>query len=117
MGSPQLAYFKHWADIRSYMTIEDISRVDSLIAVRLRANGYSQEEVEATIRTCAPSTRERRAQRNWVRYAERTTAYAFGYAGDKDMDRNKQYQELWRRIEWTVSLGEKGLIEQQRSHI
>ena len=98
-NNPQQAYFKHWADIREHITIEDFSRVDAMIALRLRSNGHSQEEVEEAIRACAPAIRERRAGRNWQRYAERTAAYAFGYAGDRDMERNARYRGRWRQVE------------------
>ena len=96
---PQLAYFKHWEDIKAHITIEDFSRVDAMIALPLRSNGHSQEEVEEAIRACAPAIRKRRAGRNWQRYAERTAAYAFGYAGDRDMDRNARYRGRWRQVE------------------
>ncbi|MBD5557439.1 MAG: relaxase/mobilization nuclease domain-containing protein [Desulfovibrio sp.] len=99
-ASPQQAYFKHWEDIRAHITIMDLSRVDAMIALRLRTNGHSQEEVEETIRVCAPEIRETRKGRNWERYAERTAAYAFGLAGDRDMERNSRYRELWLRVEW-----------------
>ena len=98
-ASPQQAYFKHWADIRAHITAEDFSRVDAMIALRLRSNGHSKEEVEETIRACAPAIRESGTGRNWRRYAERTAAYAFGYAGDRGMVRNARYWELWRRLE------------------
>jgi len=81
-------------------TVEDFSRVDAMIALRMRANGHSPEAVLAAIRDCAPSIRtgiEKR--RNWPAYAERTINYAFGYAGDRDLQRNAQYIELWRKIE------------------
>ena len=108
-ASLQLAYFKHWEDIKAHITIEDFSRVDAMIALRLRSNGHTQPEVEETIRACAPAIRERRAGRNWQRYAERTAAYAFGYAGDRDMERNTRYRELWRRVE-----GEDGAEQRTR---
>ena len=44
-ASPQQAYFMHWADIREHITIEDFSRVDAMIALRLRATGHSQEDL------------------------------------------------------------------------
>ncbi|WP_165076943.1 MULTISPECIES: TraI/MobA(P) family conjugative relaxase [unclassified Desulfovibrio] len=108
-ASLQQAYFKHWEDIREHITIEDFSRVDAMIALRLRSNGHTQPEVEETIRACAPAIRERRAGRNWQRYAERTAAYAFGYAGDREMERNTRYRELWRRVE-----GEDGAEQKTR---
>ncbi|MBD5648150.1 MAG: relaxase/mobilization nuclease domain-containing protein [Desulfovibrio sp.] len=104
VGSPKLAYFKHLQDIREHITIEDFSRVDAMIALRLRANGHSQEEVKETIRACAPAIRESRKGRNWERYAERTAAYAFGYAGDRDMKRNTRHRGRWRQVEgWAIT--------------
>ena len=100
-ASLQLAYFKHWEDIRAHVTVEDFSRVDAMIALRLRSNGHSQEEVEETIRAFAPAIRERQTGRNWQRYAERTTAYAFGYAGDRDMEQNPRLRDAWPRVEVT----------------
>ena len=105
----QFAYFKHWEDIRAHITIEDFSRVDAMIALRLRANGHSQKEVEETIRACAPIIGDRRAARNWQRYAERTAVYAFGHAGDRDMERNVRYQEVWHRVEKFTETKQKRL--------
>ena len=69
-----------------------------MIALRLRSNGHSREAVEETIRACAPTTRDLQTGRNWQRYAERTADYAFGPAGDRDMERNERYRDLWRRL-------------------
>ena len=85
--------------------MEDFSRVDAMIAIRLRASGYSQEAVADTILQCGPvirQTREgrgKREARDWHRYAERTAAYAFGVAGDVALARNEKYFEHWRKIE------------------
>ena len=98
-GDPAAAYYAHLENIRRHLTIEDYSRVDAMIALRMRANGHSREAVEETIRACAPTIRETPVGRNWQRYAERTAAYAFGPAGDRDMERNERYRELWKRVE------------------
>ena len=98
-GDPAAAYYAHLENIRRHLTIEDYSRVDAMIALRLRSNGHSREAVEETIHACAPTIRETQAGRNWQRYAERTAAYAFGPAGDRDMVRNERYRELWRKVE------------------
>ena len=50
---------------------------------------------------CAPTIRETQTGRNWQRYAERTADYAFGPAGDRDLERDERYRELWRKIERT----------------
>ena len=98
-GDLAAAYYAHLDNIRRHLTIEDYSRVDAMIALRMRSNGHSRESVVETIRACAPTIRGTQARRNWVRYAERTADYAFGVAGDVDLVKNEQYRELWRRIE------------------
>ena len=98
-GDTASAYYAHLENIRRHLTIEDYSRVDAMIALRLRSNGHSRESVEETIRTCAPTIREIQTGRNWQRYAERTADYAFGPAGDRDLVRNERYRDLWRRVE------------------
>ena len=98
-GDTASAYYAHLENIRRHLTIEDYSRVDAMIALRLRSNGHSRESVEETIRACAPTIRETQTARNWQRYAERTADYAFGPAGDRDMVRNERYREMWRRVE------------------
>lgn len=98
-GDPVAAYYVHFENIRRHLTIEDYSRVDAMIALRMRANGHSRESVETAIRACAPTIRETPVGRNWQRYAERTAAYAFGPAGDRDLLKNEGYKELWHWIE------------------
>ena len=100
-GDPASAYYAHLENIRRHLSIEDYSRVDAMIALRLRSNGHSRESVEETIRICAPTIRETQTGRNWQRYAERTADYAFGPAGDRALERNERYPELWRKIERT----------------
>lgn len=98
--SPQAAYFAHYENIRGHITVEDFSRVDAMIALRMRANGHSPDAVLAAIRDCAPSIRTgTEKRRNWPAYAKRTMNYAFGYAGDRDLMRNARYMELWKSIE------------------
>ena len=97
-GDPAAAYYAHLENIRRHLTIEDYSRVDAMIALRMRSNGHSREAVEETIRACAPTIRETQSGRNWQRYAERTAVYAFGPAGDRDLVRNERYRELWRKV-------------------
>ena len=98
-GEPVAAYYAHLENIRRHLTIEDYSRVDAMIALRMRSNGHSRESVEETIRICAPTIRDSQTGRNWQRYAERTVNYAFGPAGDRDLERNARYRELWGKVE------------------
>ncbi len=108
-GDPTSAYYAHLENIRRHLTIEDYSRVDAMIALRLRSNGRSREAVAETIRSCAPTIRETQKGRNWQRYAERTAGYAFGSAGDRDLERNAQNRELWSRAE--------SIVERERPYL
>ena len=99
------AYHAHFENIQRHLTVEDFSRVDAMIALRLRATGHSPQAVTDAIIQCAPAIRQGRAKhegRDWHRYAERTTAYAFGVAGDVALAKNEQYVEYWRKIEGIV---------------
>ena len=103
-GSASSAYYTHYEDIRKRLTTEDLSRVDAMIAVRLRGTGHDQKAVAAAILQCAPTIREDRSKRetrNWQRYAERTAAYAFGVAGDLALAKNERLLEHWRKVEGT----------------
>ncbi len=104
-GDTTTAYLAHFENIRKILTMEDFSRVDAMIALRLRATGHSPQAVTDAIFQCAPAIRQGRAQnegRDWHRYAERTTAYAFGVAGDVTLAKNQRFLEHWRKIEGTV---------------
>ena len=98
-GSPTAAYYAHFANIQQHLSIEDFSRVDSMIALRMRATGHSRQDVADVIHQCAPGIRKIKEGRNWQRYAERTADYAFGIAGDVDMGKNERLWEHWKRIE------------------
>ena len=96
------AYYAHYENIKRHLHMEDMSRVDAMIALRLRATGHSPEAVLATVFQCAPSIRQdngKKEGRNWQLYAERTTAYAFGTAGDVTLAKNERFLEHWRKIE------------------
>lgn len=92
------AYLSHLQDIRSRMPITDFSRLDSMIALRLRATGHNQIEIENAILNFAPKIRKKEG-RNWQDYARRTAAYAFSPAGDRDLDKLAKYIKHWKTIE------------------
>ena len=101
-GDTTAAYFAHYENIRLHLNMEDLSRVDAMIAVRLRASGHSPQAVATALIQCAPTIRqggEKREGRNWQRYSERTADYAFGVAGDVALAKNERYLEHWRKIE------------------
>mgnify|MGYP002765839242 FL=1 len=98
-GDAVSAYWAHLEDIRRHLAIEDYSRVDAMIALRLRANGHSHDAVMGAIFHCAPEIREKPTGRNWKRYAERTAGYAFGMAGDIALQKNEHCLKAWMHVE------------------
>ena len=98
-GDAVSAYWAHLEDIRRHLTIADYSRVDAMIALRLRANGHSHNAVMGAIFHCAPAIREKPTGRNWKRYAERTAGYAFSMAGDIALQKNERYRAAWLKVE------------------
>ena len=98
-GSPIAAYHAHFNDIHRHMAVEDASRVDAMIAIRMRATGHSQADIAAAIEQCAPAIRNGEKRRNWRDYAERTANYAFGFAGDRELIQRERLIPSWRRAE------------------
>ena len=98
-GDAVTAYYAHLEDIRRHLTIEDYSRVDAMIALRLRATGHSRDAVMDAVRQCAPHIQKTLACRDWRLYAERTVNYAFGVAGDRDCEQSKRNREIRGRGE------------------
>lgn len=106
-GNTASAYYAHYEDIRKRFTDQDFSRLDAMIAVRLRGTGHSQEAVTEALLQCARTIRQgdpKRETRDWHRYAERTAAYAFGVAGDVALAKNERLLEHWRKTEGVVSV-------------
>ena len=63
----------------------DPSRLDAMIALRMRVAGYTKQEVDSEIYRKAQELRRKTEHRNWTEYARRVTKYAFGAAGDIDI--------------------------------
>lgn len=57
----------------------DLSRIDSMIAVRMRVTGHTCEQIAAAVYHCAPHIRpaHMRHSHDWDDYAVRTADYAF----------------------------------------
>lgn len=62
-------------------------RLNAYIALQLRKAGFPREVVEDTLFQCAPQTWPEPTDRDWRRYAQRTTACAFGMEGDTRLTR------------------------------
>ena len=77
----------------------DASRVDAMVAVRLRVTGHSEGAVAAAIQAVAPTTRTEQTGRDWQDYAQRTARYAFGPAGSAKAADLARYSQQWRALE------------------
>lgn len=95
------AYQKHYRDIRQNRQDPaiDLSRVDAMIAVRLRVTGHSQADIESALLQNAPKTRLHQENRDWQDYARRTTRYAFSAAGDRQAATLEKYRQQWQALE------------------
>jgi hypothetical protein len=100
-GGVAHAYQKHYEDVISRQRggAVDLSRVDAMIAVRLRVTGYQQGEIESALRQCAPVTRQDEQGRDWNDYAQRTARYALGGAGDRQAADLGKYRPQWEKLE------------------
>ena len=94
------AYRRHYADIlKRQGQPGDLSRVDSMIAVRMRVTGHSQVDIEAAVYRCAPTIRTQSEGRNWTDYAARTARYAYSVAGDRQVAALEKYRTQWEQLE------------------
>lgn len=95
------AYACHYRDVlkRQGAHATDLSRLDAMIAVRMRATGHTQQEVEVVLRHCAPLIRQKDEGRDWGNYAKRTAEYAFGAAGERQANELKRYWQQWQKVE------------------
>jgi hypothetical protein len=108
LGSAADAYYRHCEDIlsRQHGSI-DMSRLDAMIAVRLRVTGHDRSAIQSAIQSCAPTIRDQPESRNWADYAERTARYAFGPGGEQQAEKLKKYTRLWLKIEGVEDGSEK----------
>ncbi|WP_341649901.1 DNA-primase RepB domain-containing protein [Thauera humireducens] len=100
-GSAIDAYQRHYRDVlkRQRGGEVDLSRLDSMIAVRMRVTGHDQAAIEGAIRQCAPATRQKDEGRDWNDYAQRTARYAYSAAGDRQAAELGKYRQQWEKLE------------------
>jgi hypothetical protein len=111
MGEALAAYAAHWeiqrqknarlAALAAGMALfgkvlspppESSSRLDARVALFMRLEGHSRENVAEAIRLFAPEVRGEE-KRDWRRYAGRTANYAFGMAGDMELARMPRMEQ------------------------
>jgi hypothetical protein len=98
---PLRAYEVHYRDIVARLKGQriDLSRVDSMVAVRLRATGHEQADIADILEMCAPTIRSTDEGRNWHDYAQRTARYAFGPDGTRMLAKIDRYRDQFFRLE------------------
>jgi hypothetical protein len=83
MVSPYLAYRE--VLLKQYPEKMDASRMDAMIALRMRLAGYTRGDVANEMYRQARPLRKETESRDWKDYAARMAWYAFGPAGDIDI--------------------------------
>jgi hypothetical protein len=97
------AYQQHYHDILKYQRYADIdwSRIDSMIAMRMRVTNHTKTAIETAICQCAPLIRQRASHHNWTDYAQRTAHYVFSSEGDLKIQKLGKYCQQWKTLEQT----------------
>jgi hypothetical protein len=98
---PRSAYEAHYRDIVARLRDPsiDLSRVDSMVAVRLRATGHEQADIAGILEVRAPAVRTADEGRNWHDYAKRTARYAFGPEGTRMLGNIDRYRDQFFLLE------------------
>jgi Relaxase/Mobilisation nuclease domain/Large polyvalent protein-associated domain 7 len=118
--TPGDAYRRHWEDITRAQASRgriDVSRVDALVAVRMRMTGYDQVTVERTVLEAAKARANEK--REWDAYAKRTASFAFGFAGTRkaaelEPGRARFFQLEGRDQHREIAERQQRALEQQR---
>lgn len=114
------AYRRHWEDVIGAQASGgriDVSRVDALVAVRMRMTGYDQPTVERTVLEAARARANEK--REWDGYAKRTAGFAFGFAGARKAaelapSRDRFFQLEGRDQHRELAERQQRALEQQR---
>jgi hypothetical protein len=96
--NPDSSYRLHKADVLNRIEIRNPSRLDWMIAVRMRVTGHDQQTIATVLRDCARSGRESE-NRDWSNYAERTAEAVFGPRGDREIAAHRSRAYSWAQVE------------------
>jgi hypothetical protein len=83
MASPYMAYRQ--VLLKRYPEKMDASRMDAMIALRMRLAGYTRQDAANEMYRKARPLRKETESRDWQQYLSRVVWYAFGVAGDIDI--------------------------------
>jgi hypothetical protein len=98
MTATEIAYCSHKQDILNRIEVLNPSRLDWMIAVRLRVTGHDQQAIAAALLVQAEKGRTKE-ERNWSNYAERTAKAVFGPRGDREGAVNQPRANAWAQVE------------------
>ncbi|MEN3212302.1 hypothetical protein PUR23_20030 [Methylorubrum populi] len=101
-------YWAHRADLlaRWQGRWPDPSRVDALIARRLRSTGHSEAAVAALVTACTPGV-PRIGRRTWTGYGRRAAAHAFRDEADSCWAFDRATPAMWAELEQAVKARER----------
>ena len=111
MTSTEIAYYSHKRDILNRVEISNPSRLDWMIAVRLRLTGHDQRAIATALQVHAKEGRAEE-ERNWSNYAERTAEAVFGPRGDRESAANQPRANAWAQVESRDLGREENLLRQ-----
>ena len=102
-----LAYRVHRDDVVKRQRGEvDQSRVDAMVAHRMKVTGHGQDAIQAAVRAEAPAARQgsdKDAGRDWDDYAKRTAEYAFSAKAAQQEPTLAKYRAPWLDREAVVT--------------
>jgi Large polyvalent protein-associated domain 7 len=96
--SPSISYRSHKVDILNRIEVQNPSRLDWMIAVRMRVTGHSQEIIANMLKENAKVGRAAE-NRDWSNYADRTAEAVFGPRGDRECATNQPRAFAWAKVE------------------
>lgn len=116
---------KKFSSYEKFLANMDMSRIDSMIAVRMRVTSHDQSDIEYAIRQCTLMNRLKYKKlsgyHDWDDYARRTARYAFSLKADKYIKDNKIYEKYadeWMGIELkemeNIQAMEQGEVEREQ---
>ncbi len=92
-----LVYRAHATAIMQRMGVTDASRLDYMIAIRMRATGHSRAAIAGAILNASAEIATRKSTPE--AYAARTADAAFLPRADRDIEKMGRWIDQWRRIE------------------
>jgi len=101
--SPHPSFLRlYWAHATNIIAHQhppiDYSRIDSMIALRLRILGYTQDDIATILEQCAPTIRSDTKQHQWHDYAQRTAQFAFNITSSQRIPALLKYRHIWQSL-------------------